>query len=150
VVFEPEFIEEPTRAVLGAAGSPLALALDESLQDPAAESHLDAWVRATPITTLVLKPMALGGIHRCLRWAALARCLGLRVVVSHLLDGPIALGAHAHLALAVNSPETPTGLDHHPGLLAWPHASISTLSGAELRWSTQPGLGVAWRDGSRP
>ncbi len=150
VAFDPEFVEEPTRDPLGAAGSPVALALDESLQDRSAGEQLEAWTRATPITTLVLKPMALGGISSCLRWAETADRLGLRVVMSHLLDGPIALGACTHLALVLNSPETPTGLDHHPGLRAWPKACVPTLSGAQLCWATRPGLGVTFDPGTQP
>jgi len=148
--FNPEFVEEPTRHLLEVVGSPVGLALDESLQDPSAFAQLEAWSHAAPLTTLVLKPMALGGISPCLHWALAADRLGLRVVLSHLFDGPIALGACSHLALVLNSPETPTGLDHHSGLRAWPGASISTLSGANLCWSAEPGLGVTFDPGSEP
>jgi o-succinylbenzoate synthase len=148
--FDPEFVEEPTCNVWQVAESPVALALDESLHNPTAAEQLESRSSWAPITTLVLKPMALGGISVCLEWARTARRLGLRVVLSHLLDGPIALGACSHLALVLNSPDIPTGLDHHAGLHAWPRASVGTMTGGGLGWSTQPGLGVTFDPGSQP
>ena len=148
--FRPEFVEEPTTDLNRVAESPVPIALDESLQTPGAEPRLQKWLETAPISTLVLKPMLLGGFSACLRWGEVARRLGLRVVISHLLGGPIALGACCQLALGLNSPSIPTGLDHHAGLHAWPATSISAMSSADLRWSADPGLGVRWRPGRVP
>jgi o-succinylbenzoate synthase len=140
---EPEFVEEPTADLRRLAKAPLPLALDETLISPDAKHRLDALVRLAPICAIVLKPMSHGGIARCLTLAAQARRLGLSVIVSHLLDGPVALAACAALALCINSPDTACGLDRHLGLTAWPPVALPCLSASHVLPSPLPGLGVA-------
>lgn len=147
-----EFIEEPVaRASFESlAGLSVPVALDESLQDP------DTWDRVAPAlkrigcVALVLKPMALGGFSACVRWAARAREYGLEVTVSHLFDGPVALTACAHLALAVGSRRYGSGLDAHGALRAWPAAQLPLHSRSEIVDRGRPGLGMPPLIGGRP
>jgi o-succinylbenzoate synthase len=146
VPFAPELIEEPAADPTQVVGSPIPLALDESLQVRDLE-EFKAWLPKGPCRALVLKPMALGGFARCLALAERSAELGLRVAVSHLFDGPIALAAAAHLALAINA-QTPLlacGLDGHPGLAAWPQADLPWIGDAAIEAPTLPGLGMRWR-----
>ncbi len=84
--------------------------------------------------------MALGGLTRCLSLARSARERGIAVVVSHLLDGPIALAAAAALALAVGSPERAAGLEPHVGLAAWPALPLPAFTSAHILRRDAPGL----------
>jgi L-alanine-DL-glutamate epimerase-like enolase superfamily enzyme len=147
-----EFIEEPVMSSVfdAVADPPVPIALDESLQSP------NAWSRMEPVLTrlrcvaLVLKPMALGGFSACVRWARTAREHGLHVTVSHLFDGPIALTACAHLALAIASRGYGSGLDPHGALRAWPTAALPLHSDSTVVASGRPGLGMAPLTGERP
>jgi L-alanine-DL-glutamate epimerase-like enolase superfamily enzyme len=126
----PAFIEEPARGGLRAVDErdrgPMALAADESLAH--APREVEALLAARRLAAIVVKPMAVGGITAALAWARRASEAGAAVVVSHLWDGPIALTACAHLALAVAPPpERPravAGLAPHPGLDAWPPVAL--------------------------
>lgn len=116
-----EFIEEPCPGCsahdLGEAS--LDLALDESLQG-IAPAALGPLLDRTGARVVVLKPMALGGVVRCLRLAGEARKKGVASVVSHTFDGPVALHAAALLALSLQSRTLAAGLAAHPGLEQWP------------------------------
>jgi L-alanine-DL-glutamate epimerase-like enolase superfamily enzyme len=150
--FGIEFIEEPVaRASLESlADVPVPVALDESLQEP------DVWDRVAPAlkrlgcVALVLKPMALGGFSACVRWAARAREHGLEITISHLFDGPVALTACAHLALAIGSRRYGSGLDPHGALRAWPAAQLPLHTGSAIVDGGRPGLGMLPLTGDRP
>ena len=121
---------------------PVPVALDESL------AYLDAAVvedllARELVSALVLKPMLLGGALPCLALAARARRQGAAAVVSHLFDGPVALAACAHLALAMRHGHA-CGLDRHPGLAAWPAMDIPYLHAHRVVLPATPGLGVTW------
>ena len=135
----PELVEEcmPAAALARFESSPVPLAVDESLQDPSFVEQLPESVRA-----LVLKPMALGGYARCLELASWAHARGLDVIVSHLFDGPVALAAAAHLALAVGSSQRAAGLAEHSGLDPWPRVRIPLVREAHLLCDDAPGLGL--------
>ena len=94
------------------------VALDESLQG--GDSLVTSLLEAGVCQALVLKPMALGGILRCLHLARLAARHGVGVVVTHLFDGPVALAAATELALALPGRVLACGLDLHPGLGSGP------------------------------
>lgn len=140
-----EFIEEPVAsAALSSLANPaIPIAFDESLQTE------DAWIRASSrfadlrCVALVLKPMALGGFSACLDWIERAHGHGLEVTISHLFDGPVALTACAHLAVAFGSRRYASGLDVHGALGAWPPFELP-LHGArtELVAGELPGLGL--------
>jgi o-succinylbenzoate synthase len=134
-----EFIEEPCPRLSRGLASGIPLALDESLQglDP---GDLGALASTSGAAVVVLKPMVLGGLSRCLELGRRARALHLGVVVSHSFDGPVALAAAAALALALPS-RLAQGLAPHAGLAAWPR--VAPPSGAMLRMWSGPGLGPA-------
>ena len=144
VEFEPEFVEEPFEA--GALeqldASPVPLALDEGLQQRYALDHFAPHMPRLNVCAVVLKPMALGGITRCVSIASRARLMGLHVVVSHLFDGPIALSAAGALALVIGSPDVAQGVAPHPALVLDPLHGVRHVRNGKL-WSTdEPGLAL--------
>ncbi len=142
VGLEPAWVEEPVSAtdLLALGRQPVPIALDESLLDQPEESA--AALAAGLVHAVVLKPALLGGQAACLDWAARARRAGALPVVSHLMDGPVALAAAIELALAMARPgDPPPGLGAHDGLAAWPPVAIPQLQGQRLV-SHRPGLGV--------
>jgi o-succinylbenzoate synthase len=165
--FELEFVEEPVafERLLGLTATHVPIALDESLHLPAdqvrapfggaateaaeefAADRISEAADAGRCSFVVLKPMALGGLGRCMRLAATARAQGAEVVVSHLFDGPVGLAAAAELALAlrptpVAGPTPAAGLAPHPGLGVWPAAVSPAFQGARLALHDRPGLGL--------
>ena len=166
---ELEFVEEPVafERLLGLTATHVPIALDESLHAPAEQAlHAPADQVCAPLhapateaaeefaadriseaadagrcSFVVLKPMALGGLGRCMRLAATARARGAEVVVSHLFDGPVGLAAAAELALALR-PTPAAGLAPHPGLGVWPAAVSPAFQGARLAVHDRPGLGL--------
>jgi len=160
--FELEFVEEPVafERLLELTATHVPIALDESLHAPAQQAPLaplrEAATEAAEefaadriseaadagrCSFVILKPMALGGLGRCMRLAATARARGAEVVVSHLFDGPVGLAAAAELALALR-PTPAAGLAPHPGLGVWPAAVSPAFQGARLALHDRPGLGL--------
>lgn len=121
---------------------PVPVALDESLAHLDTSAVDDLLARGR-IAALVLKPMLLGGFQPCLALAARARRRGAAAWVSHLFDGPVALAACAHLALALGAGHA-CGLDRHPGLAAWPAIDVPYLHADRITPPATPGLGVTW------
>jgi L-alanine-DL-glutamate epimerase-like enolase superfamily enzyme len=148
VAARPEFVEQPVvpYLLLKLGGSPLPIAADETLLFPGAAERLSA-VRA--VTVWVLKPMALGGIARCLAIAKIAKARKIGVLVSHLFDGPVALAAAAELALALPAMPLACGLDRHAGLSVWPDASVPQIEGGRIRPSGAAGHGVVLSEENR-
>jgi o-succinylbenzoate synthase len=139
----PDLVEEPVPTdSLPRLSVPVPIALDESLQEPNALARLGPHLARIGIVAIVLKPMALGGHHACLRLAAEARTVGLDVTVSHLFDGPVALAAAAHLALAVGSRSRASGLDLHGALGAWPAVQVPLIGATTVLVGDRPGLGL--------
>lgn len=143
----PEFVEDPViaRDLDALDRSAVPVALDETLLD----LHLDALNRLVdriPVAVLILKPMALGGLCRCLELARWAARRGVDVVVSHLFDGPIALAAAAALAQVVGSPGRAMGLDRHAGLTAWPASTLPMFRTGSIMAVDRPGLGLEFDD----
>jgi L-Ala-D/L-Glu epimerase len=141
---DPEFVEEALdpSALAGLDRSPVPLALDESLAGADWLGERGSELVSLGVTAIVLKPMLLGGFSRCLTLSARAGELGLRVVVSHLFDGPIALAATAALGLAAASADCASGLDRHSGLECWPSTPLPMISGNEVLPLEAPGLGL--------
>jgi o-succinylbenzoate synthase len=140
----PELVEEgiAREHLHELSGCPVPLALDESLQEQSALEGLGLLVPRCRLVALVLKPMALGGVSRCLELARWARERGIDVIVSHLFDGPVALAAAAHLALAIGSPYRAAGLAPHAGLAAWPKLEIPVVQAVHVIADPTPGLGL--------
>lgn len=114
-----EYVEDPFS--LDGDGSPRAwvgvpIALDASVaSDPLAAM---ARARALGASFVVLKPTLLGGLERTMQLAARARMRGLKVVLSHCLEGPVGLAAIAHLAFAASASST-RALWGAQGLAPW-------------------------------
>lgn len=126
----PELLEEPLGKVDGRTqavdlAAPFALAFDETLQDPVLRTLLPRLLRLGSYRVVVLKPMALGGFATCLELARTAQGAGCATYVSHLFDGPVALGAAAHLAMALPGRVLPCGLARHAGLAAWAELGLT-------------------------
>ncbi len=104
-----EYVEEPLGEPAGLPvlwfDTHLPIALDESLVGTEPE-HLrgNGWAAA-----VVLKPTLLGGVARVLRFAAHARTLGIRSVLSGAFESGIAMRGHVALAAATGG--APAGLD---------------------------------------
>ncbi|QIN84014.1 o-succinylbenzoate synthase [Rubrobacter tropicus] len=104
-----EYVEEPL-AEQGRLGElagiwGLPVALDETLVGMGPEDLGDhGYARA-----VVLKPMLLGGISRCLRFAEEAEALGMKAVVSSSYESGVGTGALVALAAAIGG--EPVGLD---------------------------------------
>jgi o-succinylbenzoate synthase len=158
----PEYVEEPVTAPMthlaALAPLPVPVALDESLvhafpdtgTTPAAGvPELDGLLAAGLVRVLVLKPMLLGGCLPAMALAARALARGADVVVSHLFDGPVALAACAHLAVALAATRA-CGLDRHNGLQAWPEIDIPFVGQARVAVPHHPGLGVSASIEARP
>lgn len=141
--FRPELVEEP---VAGGAleqlpeRSPVPLALDESLAEADARERVVELLAGGHAAILVLKPAVLGGSLVCLDWTNLARAYGAEVLVTHCLDGPVAMSGAMDLALAV-APRLACGLDRHPLSDAWPALELPRLHGAVVRATNAVGLG---------
>ncbi len=142
-----QWIEEPT--TVGSkeelqrlcAGSPVPLALDESIHRLGLESED---LKALRPAAIILKPHVLGGF-RCVELGRSTISMGIAAVVSHLFDGPLAYRASYALALALDSfgvAEKQThGLARHAGLSAWPEMAEQLASPPDT-WG--PGLGLKW------
>lgn len=118
------------------------LGVDESAIG-ASEEQVAGWMKEPRIGALILKPTRLG-LARSLRWAKLAAEEGKAAVVTHALEGPVAMAACAELARAIGGwqPDLAVGLDAHPGLAAWP-VRAPQLFENEVRAVNEPGLGLA-------
>ena len=116
-----EYVEDP--CAIDVEGDGLArwiaspLALDAPLGvDP---RRVMTQARSLAASVVVLKPTLLGGLDETLALAARARGRGLKVVLSHALEGPVGLAALAHLALAASA-AAPRALWGPQGLSPWP------------------------------
>ncbi len=115
--------------------APFPVALDESLAGRDLESLLEGCV----VARLVLKPMALGGIRRCLEVARRAYGEGREVVVTTTVDSGVGIRAALHLAAAL------PGVGVH-GLATreWLRADVGpapALDHGFMAIGSEPGLG---------
>lgn len=136
-----ELVEQPVAgdALFDLTGSPVLLAADEAMRLPGAVGRLRA---SRACAAVVLKPMVLGGLVRCLRLGRSAREARLGVIVTHSFDGPVALAAACELALALATP-LPCGLAPHPALAAYGPALPAALRPDRIAPHARPGLGLA-------
>jgi o-succinylbenzoate synthase len=137
----PEWIEQPVPPGLLASlpPPPCPIAADES----AGADDDDLWraVHKGIVSILVIKPALVGGLVRAASMAERARGLGLDAVISHIMDGPIALAGAAGLGVGFGGRRA-AGLGPHAGLAAYPAVPVPQLAGGVLV-SSGPGLGVA-------
>lgn len=122
-----EWVEDPTERVSEWAElrtrTGIRLALDEPLTRGLSAEQAD---QLAP-DVVVLKPMALGGFSACARWATWARAHGVKVCVSHLFDGRVAMSATMQLAFAVQDPRFAAGLGEHVALFCDPSGAAAVL-----------------------
>lgn len=106
-----EYLEEPLAdptmlpALSRETGMPLAM--DESLVELSPEK-LQAWPE---IKAVILKPTLLGGLRRSVAFAAGARKLGMKTVVSSSFESGIGILGLARFAAWLSRDDIPAGLD---------------------------------------
>jgi len=127
--FPVDWIEDPTSepGEWSEIGGTIPLAIDEPLGEMDARTALSSSAQI-----FVLKPMALGGLSSCLRWARIAEAGARRVSVSHLFDGPLAFDATVQLAFALQSAGLVPGLGFHQALDSDWSSEPSFFDGTEL------------------
>jgi len=144
-----EWLEQPVPAAeveaLGriAAASPIRIAADESLTDPATRARV---VELDSVDVVVLKPMMLGGLRPALEVARRATAAMKAVVVTTTFDSSAGTAVALHLAAAVEASaraEVAHGLSTGEHLGADICASPLVPSGGRLALPAGPGLGVA-------
>lgn len=142
--FDIEYCEQPVAAeaidALGrirAAGL-IPIAADEAVRDLATARRILA-ARAADL--LILKPMALGGLHAAREIATLAKGLGVAVVVTSLLESAVGRTGALHLAASLG----PTPFAHGVGPAAAGALGARVRSDAAAgvaRVPAVPGLGA--------
>lgn len=144
-----EYCEEPVAGVdsMGRvkAAAPVRLAADESVTDlDSARRILDDGAA----DVLVLKPMALGGLHPARAIASLARDRGVEAVVTTMLESPVGRRGALHLAASLGPAQHAHGLA--VGCTPWPatllaHPLTRPGSGRVLRLGDEEDLGAGFR-----
>jgi O-succinylbenzoate synthase len=125
-----EWIEEPCADSGSLVGTPVAIALDESVASSAARALED--VADHRVAALVLKPTLLGA-QETLRIARACRALGGRVIVSHAFESEIGRRAAEELARRIDPAEI-HGLGRWTGIDSYRIAA----GGASLRTLLEP------------
>lgn len=136
-----ESLEEPLQAPelatlrLLQQRAPFPLALDESLTDRFADTPADE----LPVTRLVLKPTALGGVLPLLKRARCAQQAGMESVVTSTLETSTGLWAAVHAGAALGN-----HLAHGLGTAEWfknPDPALYPVQGVlDIGQQTQAGL----------
>jgi o-succinylbenzoate synthase len=143
-VYDLEYVEQPV-----AAGDVEALArlrragiarvaADEAATGLRAVRRL---LDAGAADVLILKPMALGGLHAAREAAALARSRGVQVVVTSLLESAVGRTGALHLAASLGGSHA-HGVATGSALLS-DVAAAPEMAGGALAVPRGPGLGVA-------
>jgi len=114
------------------AHSPLPIFVDESCIGP----H-DIPALAGRCDGIVIKLMKCGGIGPALEMIAIARAVGLQIMLGCMIESSIAITAAAHLSPLVDYAD----LDGHLLLADDPYAGVKVVDG-KLLLSQLPGLGV--------
>lgn len=106
---DPEALARVKKAV------PVPIAADEGVVDLASARRL---VESDAADVLVIKPMALGGLHPARAIATMARERGVDVVVTGMLDTPVGRRGALHLAASLGRGRYAHGLT--AGCTPWP------------------------------
>ena len=142
--FGIEFLEQPVAAddldalARVRAASPIAIAADEAVRDPASAARVLA---AAAADVLVLKPAALGGLRAARRIAAEAGCAGVDVVVTSFLDSSLGIAAALQLAASLPRATHAAGLATAE-LLAEDLATPLAIADGAIALPESPGLGL--------
>ncbi len=132
--FGIELCEEPVHGALAlaalAAGSPVAVAADESTRDP-------ELFRSRCASAVCLKIAAAGGISGVITESERARALGYEIYLASTLDGPLGIAAALHAAAAIG-PDRLCGLSTLERFRADPPLTVCE---GRLALPSGPGLG---------
>lgn len=142
-------IEEPViPEVLSDLRLPIPVALDETLGEPGWRQRAQQLAGKGALAALVFKPARLGGLAALRHAASAADELGTQLIVSHLLDGPVALASCWQLALALAT-DGAQGLAPHPALAALtpPGIALPRSPPGAIAVGADSGLGLACRGG---
>ena len=142
--FDIEYCEQPVAAeaidmlarVRAATG--VRIAADEAVRDVATARRI---LEAGAADVLIVKPMALGGLHAARAVAAQAEEFGAAVVVTSLLESDIGRTGALHLAASLGS----SRFAHGVAPAAWTPAGSrrqSVYPAGKVRVPTEPGLGA--------
>lgn len=140
------YCEEPVAGIdaIAAVGErgPIAVAVDESIRSEAdAVEALDAGV-----STLIVKPQALGGPDVALSIADRAHRAGASVTVTSFLDSAVGVAHALHVAAAVDATASQSGRAHGlatAGLLAVDVAEAPQVVEGSMALRAATGLGLA-------
>ena len=139
-----EYCEEPVSDPEGMArvknAAPVPMAADESVVDVDSARRL---LESGAADVLVLKPMALGGLHPARTIAGMAREHGADVVVTTMLETPVGRRGALHLAASLGPGRFAHGL--RAGCTPWPEDHTDDLPLPASR--TSPGVGRVLRMG---
>ncbi len=120
------------------AESPVRIAADEALADPAAAQRI---IAARAADVLVIKPAALGGLRRAQALAAEAARAGMDFYVTSMLDSAYGVAAATHLAAALPGAALAHGLAT-AALFSFDLAKAPLPDGGWLSVPTAPGWGI--------
>lgn len=140
------YVEQPVVALADLGPTAIPIWADESLIDVAMR---EATLASPHVAGIVCKPTVLGGLLVVRDLAQRAAAAGKGVIVTHALEGPIALAGCAALALALADVAPRAGLWPHDALAAFPEIGVPGLRRGVLRASDSLGLGIAPRERSR-
>ena len=126
-----DFVEDPTPAAQ-LEPLPVPVAIDAAISEPGGLDRARELAAGGAAAVAVIKPALVGGLLAAREIAGELAAAGLAPVISHLLDGPIALAACAELACVVGG-VLAHGVGVHPGLASYGAGALSQLDGALLR-----------------
>ncbi len=136
--FDLEYCEQPVAAdaidsmARVRAASGVRIAADESARDAATVKRILA---AHAADVLIVKPMALGGLHAARSIAAAAAKAGVPVVVTSLLESPIGRTGALHLAASLGQGPHAHGVAPEPA-----HSPVVRVPSPGLGAGLDPGL----------
>ncbi|MDW3217221.1 MAG: 2-succinyl-6-hydroxy-2,4-cyclohexadiene-1-carboxylate synthase [Acidimicrobiales bacterium] len=134
--------EEPVRGVdeIAAVGAAveISVAVDESVRGLPDTRRV--WAHAGAISTVVIKPQAIGGDDFAMVAIAEARRAGVDVIVTTMIDSAVGVAHAAHVAAAAALPGA-HGLDTSR-LLAVDVATPLPIIDGEIRFPDEAGLGI--------
>ena len=142
--FDIEYCEQPVAAEAIEAlarvrsATDVRIAADEAVRDLATARRI---LTAGAADVLIVKPMALGGLHAARAVAALAEEFGAAVVVTSLLESDIGRTGALHLAASLGSSRFAHGVGPAAWTLAGPRRE-ATYPAGKVRVPTEPGLGA--------
>jgi len=144
-IYDIEFCEQPVPAeaieVLARvrAATDVRIAADEAVRDLATARRILASGAAD---ILIVKPMALGGLHAASAVAAYAEEFGAALVVTSLLESDIGRAGALHLAASLGTNRLAHGVAPAGWTIDGPRHKTAYPAG-KVRVPTEPGLGAS-------